>query len=167
LEDIVVRPDASYREFLESATLPFKPFRSPWVAVLKFAGGVLGAGMVIAIIETWGSFAGAATIAAAIAFVLYFVALYATNQQAANSRLRTCFESGKKDPASYVFSNAGISAACDCTKSEISWAAIDRLVETEGAYVLILRSLACLCIPKRDVPAGRAVEFAALLRAKL
>lgn len=157
MDAISITPDSTFEEFTRSVSAPLKPsaIRLP----LQIASLLLGMGAVITLIETWGSFAGVAAVIAAISGLAIFV----LSQSLASSRLKACYLAGKDDAATYAFSESGVTGACKCTRTDFSWAAFDRVLESETMYVLVTKSLACIRVPKRNIPSDRVDQFVALI----
>ena len=161
MDAITITPDSTFDEFTRSTSMPFKPTAVRFA--IQIASALFGMTMVVTIIETWGTFAGAASIVAGLSVAAIFI----FSRIMINSRLRGCYLAGKDDPAVYTFDQGGVVGTCDCTKTEFSWKAFDRLLDAETMYVLVTKSLACIRIPKRNIPADRAAEFSALLSEKV
>ncbi len=161
MDEIIITPNSTFDEFQRSISLPFK--KTVAQHALRIVSALLGATMILTILETWGSPAVDPAILAGICLVIILILSNIT----ASSRLRACYLAGSDDPATYTFSESGVTGACGCTKTTFLWAAFDRALDAGTMYVLFTKSLACVRIPKRNIPAASLDAFPALLREKL
>lgn len=108
---------------------------------------------------TWGT---PASILAGLALATLIFSLYLTGQINATQR-REAYKKYRESNPSYTFTNERILATSPYLQSSIAWAAVDRVIETNSAYLLIV-GRSCVCVPKRNIPSHDLDDFRQLLR---
>jgi hypothetical protein len=99
--------------------------------------------------------------------VLFSIAIAVISRSIAAERLQTFYLASTRDSTTYAVTEDGISGRSQFATEDYSWQAFDRAIEAKSLYVLVMRNLACIILPKRNIPHERTDDFATLVRAKL
>ncbi|MGA2759855.1 MAG: YcxB family protein [Candidatus Cybelea sp.] len=152
----MITPDANFAEFSQTLNALFKPLP----IILRLFSGLLSFFLGLAIILAWPTDASTAAVVAALSLVAYSLLC----QRVTTARRRALFNGWKSERAVLTFSRGGIATQSQFGSGETAWSSFNRLVETKDTYMLVRRSFAYVCIPKRDIPNDRSQEFVELLR---
>jgi len=161
LPEIIVKPDATFKEWLQSITSPFMGRERTYLIQVPLMAFV--ACLTITVLESQGTESFGIALLTAACFLIYLLLC----QRLTTLRRQAIFLAQKGAATSYAFSNEGLEAKDATSVKKYSWEALSRCVETSGTYMLVFRTFDIVCIPKRDIPSEGAVEFAVLLETKL
>lgn len=159
---VVITPDPTFREWRQALALAQRP--PQWYIVLISTLQILfGVGLGATLVETMTSSLGVWPSLALISAVVYYVLGPALR----GLQLQRFYVPIKQNPTTYAFSFENVLAESLNFKSITSWNSFDRFLNTKSSYIIILRTLAFICIPKRNIPDEQKGEFIALLQNKL
>jgi len=156
VNEVTIRPDMTLQEYYAYQNALRYGRCGPIVY-----WGVLAAGaacLASSAVLTWATPASvlAGLALAALIFILLLSGQFDTR------RRRQAYERYRESNANYTFTNDRILGTSRYGESSLSWAAVDRVMETRTAYLLIVRS-SCICVPKRDIPPDKLGDFIQLL----
>jgi hypothetical protein len=156
MDAIAVAPQMTFREYssCQDALSPKCQRMAIWAFVL-LGTGCLAASAAI----TWGT---TASILDGLALaVLAFATLWAGRVRA--TVRRRIYLKYRDFDTRYTFTNEQISATSRYSETRYTWAAIDRIVETDALYLLTIGH-SYIAVTKRSIPFSRSDDFIQLLK---
>ena len=158
MDDIVVKPDTTLREYQECVKLWRRAnFRGARVALWTLVVVCAGA-LSFSVVGTWGSLASVASAVALMSLAIYWAVsgrIYAAFERMSYQR----FLDGS---TVYIITPDGIRWTANYGRGELSWNYFNKIIDTTQFYIF-LRGNALMCIPKRSIPPDRLQDFIALL----
>ncbi len=157
MNDITIPAEMTLQEYTacQDALRYSKGVRTVLWAVLAVGAACLASSAAL----TWGT---PASILAGLALAAFFFTLYLVGRINATQG-RKAYKRYRESNPSYTFTSERILATSRYVQSSIAWSAVDRVMETTKAYLLIV-GLSCVCVPKRNIPPQNLDDFIQLLR---
>lgn len=103
------------------------------------------------------------SILAGLALATFFFGFMLSSRTTAALR-RKAYARYRESNATYTFSDRGILATSRYAQGSFVWAAMDRVIETKGLFLLCVGN-SYICVPKRDIPPNSFSDFTQMLGA--